>query len=65
MSVKLPLFLKVLISFVTDWLMKELREELEEGICFTGKPIPKGYRLCIHLEKRQRNPADKRKVYRL
>ena len=49
----MPTWIKWALKIALNWLLKELREELEQGIVITYK----GYRIRIKLEKtREENP---------
>jgi hypothetical protein len=49
----MPTWIKWALKIALNWLLKELKEELEQGIVITYK----GYRIRIKLEKtREENP---------
>jgi len=51
----MPAWVKWALKLALNWLLKELQEELEQGIVITYK----GYRIRIKLEKSREENTDK------
>jgi len=51
----MPFWVRWFLRAVLNWLLKELIEELEQGIVVTYK----GYRIRIKLEKSREDVSDK------
>jgi len=50
----MPSLVKWALKLALNWLLRELQEELEQGIVITYK----GYRIRIKLEKTRSNTSD-------
>jgi len=50
----MPAWVKWALKLALNWLLRELQEELEQGIVITYK----GYRIRIKLEKTRSNTSD-------
>jgi hypothetical protein len=51
----MPAWVKWALKLALNWLLKELQEELEQGIVITYR----GYRIKIKLEKSREEDTDK------
>jgi hypothetical protein len=51
----MPAWVKWALKLALNWLLKELQEELEQGIVITYR----GYRIRIKLEKSREEGTDK------
>jgi hypothetical protein len=51
----MPTWVKWALKLALNWLLKELQEELEQGIVITYR----GYRIRIKLEKSREEGTDK------